>query len=98
MAGGDGLGKFDSADASVLMTNYDATVVSEMDGLGNLGSGNAPAVLVSDASGNGGASAGGLQLFTNYLASTLIVPPGEGTGGILAAPPSYDTLLAHPTA
>ena len=98
VAGGDGVAKFDLADAPVLMTNYDATVVSEMDGLGNLDSGNAPAVLVSDAFGNGGASAGGLQLFTNYLASTLIAPPGEGTGAILAAPPSYDTLLAHPTA
>jgi Tryptophan-rich Synechocystis species C-terminal domain/Leishmanolysin len=98
VAGGDGLAKFDSADASVLMTNYDATTVSEIDGFGNLGTGNAPAVLVSDASGNGGASAGGLQLFTNYLASTLIAPPGAGTGGIQAAAPSYDTLLAHPTA
>ena len=80
------------------MTNYDATVVSEIDGLGNLDSANAPAVLASDASGTGDANAGGLQLFTNYLASTLIAPPGEGMGGILAAPPSYDTLLAHPTA
>ena len=98
VAGGDGLGLFDPADASVLMTNYDATVVSERDGRGNLDPGNAPAVSLSDASGNGGASAGGLQLFTNYLASTLIAPPGEGTGAILAAPPSYDTLLAHPAA
>ena len=53
---------------------------------------------LSDASGTGGASAGGLQLFTNYMASTLIAPPGQGTGGIQAAPSSYDTLLAHPTA
>ena len=36
VAGGDGLAQFDAADASVLMTNYDATSVSEMDGLGNL--------------------------------------------------------------
>ena len=98
MAGGDGLLKLNSADASVLMTNYDATTVSEIDGLGILGTGNAPAVLVGDTSGGGGVSAGGLQLFTNYLASTLIVPPGQDTGGILAAPSSYDTLLAHPTA
>jgi peptidoglycan hydrolase-like protein with peptidoglycan-binding domain len=87
-----------TGDAPVLMTNDDATVVSERDGHGNLDLGNAPAVSLSDASGDGGASAGGLQLFTNYLASTLIAPPGEGMGGILAAPPSYDTLLAHPAA
>jgi hypothetical protein len=98
VAGGDGLGLFDPADAPVLMTNDDATVVSERDGHGNLDLGNAPAVSLSDASGDGGASAGGLQLFSNYLASTLIAPPGEGMGGILAAPPSYDTLLAHPAA
>jgi hypothetical protein len=98
VAGGDGLAMFDSADASVLMTNYDATTVSEMDGFGSLGSAGIPAVLVSDASGNGGANAGGLQHFTNCLSSTLIVPPGQDTGGIQAAPSSYDTLLAHPTA
>jgi hypothetical protein len=98
VAGKDGLARSDPADSPVLMTNYDATTVTEVGGLGNLDSGNAPAALVSDASDNGGASAGALQLFTNYLASTLIAPPGEGTGGIQGAAPSYDTLLTHPVA
>jgi hypothetical protein len=43
--------------------------------------------------GNDSSASGNLALLTNYMASTFVAPPGEGTGAVVAAEPPDQGLL-----
>jgi Tryptophan-rich Synechocystis species C-terminal domain/Leishmanolysin len=54
------------------------------------------ASALADYADDGGSGAGGTALLTNYMASSFVTPPGQGTGGDVASPAAYEQFLAHP--
>ena len=80
--------------ASAESTASDTNAAQSLAGLGLADTANAP-VLVA---GNGGSVTGGLALFTNYLASTFVTPPGEGTGAVVGTQSSDQSFLTTPLA